>query len=102
MIHSLIRYSISRPSEDWEREVLAFIQAIDREASLRGRLSYRCLKESDGVSFCHIAAAVDDSAVEDLKKKSFFKPYSAKLRAVAGGEPHFTKLQVVGGTELQL
>ena len=40
--------------------------------------------------------------MEDLKKKPFFKPYSAKLRAVAGGEPQFTKLQVVGGTEIQI
>ena len=102
MIYSLIRYTVEAPNEEWEREVLAFIQAIDGEASLRGRLSYRCLKESDGVSFCHIAAAVDDSAVEDLKKKPFFKPYSAKLRAVAWRGPEFTKLEVVGGTEIQL
>ena len=102
MIYSLIRYSIGEPSAEWKSEVLGFIQAIDRDASLRGRVSYRCLKESDGVSFCHIAAAVDESAVEDLKKKPFFKPYSARLRVVAGGEPQFTKLQIVGGTEIQI
>jgi hypothetical protein len=102
MIYSLIRYAIREPSEDWEREVSAFIQAIDRDPSLRGRVSYRCLKESDGVSFCHIAAAVNDSAVEDLKERPFFKPYSAKLRAIATRGPEFTKLQVVGETEIQL
>jgi len=39
MIYSLIRYSVEEPSEEWEREVLVFIQAIDRDASLRGRVS---------------------------------------------------------------
>ena len=66
------------------------------------RVSYRCLKETDGGAFCHLAAAVDDMAVEDLKQKPFFKPYSIRLRAVAKAGPHFTKLQVVGGTEVQL
>jgi hypothetical protein len=54
------------------------------------------------VSYCHVAAAVDDSAVDDLKQKPFFKPYSARLRAVAESGPDFTKLQAVGGTEIQL
>jgi hypothetical protein len=102
MVYSLIRYTIIEPSEEWEREVLAFIRAIDCDTSLRGRVSYRCLKETDGLSFCHVAAAVDDAAVEDLKQKPFFKQYSARLRAVAKAGPHFTKLQVVGGTEVQL
>jgi hypothetical protein len=102
MIYSLIRYSINVPNEDWEHEVLAFVRAIDRDPSLRGRVSYRCLKEGDGVSFCHIAAAVNDAAVDDLKERPFFRPYSAKLRAIAKCEPEFTKMQVVGGTEIQL
>ena len=102
MVHSLIRYTLSEPSDEWECEVLAFIRAIDSDASLRGRVSYRCLKETDGVSFCHLAAAVDDAAVEELKQKPFFKPYSTRLRAVAKAGPHFTKLQVVGATEVQL
>ena len=41
-------------------------------------MSYRCLKHEDGVTYCHLAAAVDDGAVNDLKRKEFFKPYSAK------------------------
>jgi hypothetical protein len=102
VVHSLIRYTLSEPSDEWECEVLAFIRAIDSDASLRGRVSYRCLKETDGVSFCHLAAAVDDAAVEELKQKPFFKPYSTRLRAVAKAGPHFTKLQVVGATEVQL
>jgi hypothetical protein len=102
MIYSLIEYRRKEPSEAWEREVVAFIQAIERDPSLRGRVSYRCLKQQDGVTFCHLAAAVDDSAVDDLKRKPFFKPYSERLRAVAETEPEFTKLQVVGGTEIQL
>jgi hypothetical protein len=102
VVCSLIRYTIGEPSEEWEREVLAFIRAIDCDASLRGRVSYRCLKETDGVSFCHIAVAVDDTAVEELKQKPFFKPYSIRLRAVANAGPHFTNLRIVGGTEVQL
>ena len=102
MVYSLIRYTVKAPTDEWEREVLAFIQAIDREPSLCGRVSYRCFRQADGVSYCHVAAAVDDSAVDDLKQKPFFKPYSARLRAVAESGPDFTKLQAVGGTEIQL
>jgi hypothetical protein len=102
VVYSLIRYTISEPSEEWEREVLAFIHAIDRDTSLRGRVSYRCLKETDAVSYCHVAAAVNDGAVEDLKQRPFFKTYSKRLRTVAKVGPHFTKLQVVGGTDIQL
>ena len=102
MIYSLIEYRIKEPSETWEREVLAFIQAIDGDPSLRGRISYRCLKQQDGVSFCHLAAASDESAVEELKRKPFFKPYSERLRAVAESGPKFTKLAVIGGTAIQL
>ena len=102
MIYSLIEYRLKAPSEAWEREVLAFIHAIDGDSSLRGRVSYRCLKHEDGVTYCHLAAAVDDGAVNDLKRKEFFKPYSDKLRALAHSGPDFTKLQFVGGTEVQL
>jgi hypothetical protein len=106
VIYSLIEYRlkehIKEHSEAWEREILAFIHAIDRDPSLRERVSYRCLKQQDGVTYCHLAAAVDDSAVDDLKRKEFFKPYSERLRTVAQSGPDFTKLQVVGGTEVQL
>ena len=102
MIYSLIEYRLKEPSEAWEGEVLAFIHAIDREPSLRGRVSYRCLRHQDSVTYCHLAAAVDDSAVNDLKRMEFFKPYSERLRAVAQTGPDFTKLQLVGGTEVQL
>ena len=102
MIYSLIQYKLKEPSKAWEREVLAFIQEIDCDPSLRGRVSYRCLKQQDGVSFCHLAAAVDDNAIDDLKRRPFFKPYSERLRAVAANGPEFTKLDVVGGTQVQL
>ena len=102
MLYSFIRYTTQGPSEEWEREVNAFIAAIDGDPSLRGRISYRCFKEKDGVSFYHAAAAVDDAAVADLKEKPFFKPYSTKLRAVAKSGPEFTQMQLVGGTKIQL
>jgi hypothetical protein len=102
VIYSLIEYRIKEPSKTWESEVVPFIEAIDGDPSLRGRISYRCLKQQDGVSFCHFAAASDESAVEELKRKPFFKPYSERLRAVAESGPKFTKVAVIGGTAVQL
>ena len=81
---------------------MAFIEAIDLDPSLRGRISYRSFKGADGVSFYHMTAAEDAGAIAELREKPFFKQYAARMREVAQGGPEFTQMQLIGGTKIQL
>src|ERR1700722_18145990 len=102
MVYSQIRYTLHTPSEEWEREVVAFIDAVECDPSLSGRISYRSYKGPDGVSFCHMSGAADAGALADLMAKPFFKQYAARVKEVSKSGPEVTQLNLVGGTKIQL
>ena len=102
MVYSQIRYTLNTPSELWEQEVMAFIEAVDSDPSLSGRISYRSFKGADGVSFYHMSGAADAGALAELMAKPFFKEYAARVKAVSKIGPEVTQLNLVGGTKIQL
>jgi len=73
-----------------------FIAAIDSDAELRGRISYRCMMNRDDLSYSHLAAA---AAVKALQSQDFFKAYSERTRQVAaGGQVTVTPIELIAGT----
>ena len=86
MKHSMIKYQFANGTpEEWHREIARFIAALDSDPELKGRISYRVMKNRDDGSYFHLAAAADDAAVKTLQSRDFFKHYQAKTRQVAAG-----------------
>lgn len=99
MKYSMIKYQFKNgTAEDWHREVARFISALDGDPDLKGRISYRCMKNRDDSSYFHLAAAADEAAVKALQSRDFFKHYQEKTRQVAGGEVTVTPIEVIGET----
>jgi hypothetical protein len=95
----LIKYRLSQGTADeWHAQVARFISALDADPELRGRISYRVMKERDGPGYFHLATASDDEAIAVLQRKPFFRPYTEETRRVAGGEVEVVPLELVAAT----
>ena len=101
MKHFMIKYSFANgTTEDWHREIARFITALDGDAELKGRISYRCMKNRDDRNYFHLAAAADDAAVKTLQSRDFFKAYTETTRRVAGGEVTVTPIELIATTAI--
>jgi hypothetical protein len=100
MKYSMIKYQFANgTSEDWHREIQRFIAALDTDPELKGRISYRCMKNRDDSSYVHLAAAADDQVVKVLQSRDFFKAYQAKTREVAAsGNVTVTPVELIAET----
>ena len=77
MKHFLIKYRLSNGSQDeWRQDIEQFIAALDADPALKGKISYRAMKNRDGADYYHLATAVDDDAVKALGRSEFFKAYT--------------------------
>ena len=98
----LISYTfrLDRESEAaWQRRVAEFISAIDGDPELRGRIKYRCMKVRDGANYYHLAEAADESAIQALQQREFFKSYTEETRRVAGGEVTVSAIETLAETK---
>jgi hypothetical protein len=100
MKHFMIKYQFQNGTTvDWHREIETFISALDSDGELKGRISYRVMKNRDDAGYFHLAAAADNEAVKTLQSRDFFKHYTEKTRQVAaGGEVTVTPIEVIGET----
>jgi hypothetical protein len=99
MKHFMIRYQFTNGApEEWHREIGRFIAALNEDAELKGRISYRCMKSRDDTSYYHLAAAADEQAVKTLQAREFFKNYTEKTRQVAGGDVVVTPMELIAET----
>ena len=99
MKHFMIKYQFANgTSEQWHQEVSRFIAALDADPELRGKISYRVMKNRDDASYFHLAAAADEAAVKALQSRDFFKHYQEKTRQVAGGEVTVTPIELIAET----
>jgi hypothetical protein len=100
MKHFMIKYQFANgTSEEWHREVARFIAALDCDPELKGKISYRVMKNRDDASYFHLAAAADEAAVKTLQSRDFFKHYTERTRqAASGGEVTVTPIDVIGAT----
>ena len=102
MKHFMIKYQFANGApEEWHREVSRFIAALDGDPDLKGRISYRVMKNRDDADYFHLAAAADEAAVKTLQSRDFFKHYTEKTRQVAaGGNVTVTPIEVIGQTAM--
>ena len=100
MKHFMIKYQFANGTpEEWHREVGRFIAALDTDPELKGKISYRVMKNRDDTSYFHLAAAADEAAVKTLQSRDFFKHYTERTRqAASGGEVTVTPIDVIGAT----
>jgi len=99
MKHFMIRYTrASGTQEEWHRAIAGFIDEIDRNPALKGKILYRCMKTRDGEDYFHLAAAADENAVKALQSQEFFKRYTERTRQVAGGAVTVTPLEIIAET----
>jgi hypothetical protein len=99
MKHFMIKYQFANgTTEAWHQEISRFITAIDNDPELKGRIIYRCMKNRDDSSYCHLASAADDLAVKTLQARDFFKHYTEKTKQVAGGEVTVTPIELIAET----
>jgi hypothetical protein len=85
-------------AEAWHQDIARFIAALDGDAELRGRISYRCMKIGDN-QYYHIATVADDEAPKILQQRDWFKRYNAQTREVGGGEVEVSPIEIVGETQ---
>jgi len=103
MKHFLIRYRFEHGSAaDWHQEIGRFIAALDADAELAGKISYRAMKiRDDDTSYVHLASAVDDAAVKALGERAFFKHYTEETERVSGGSVEVLPLEIIAETAAQ-
>jgi hypothetical protein len=99
MKHFMIKYQFANgTTEEWHGEIARFISALDSDPELRGRITYRCLKNRDDSSYFHLATAAAEAAVKTLQGRDFFKHYTEKTRQVAGGDVVVTPIELIAET----
>src|ERR1700750_1098878 len=100
MKYFLIKYHFQEGSnqEEWHREISRFISELDNDPELKGKITYRCLKGKDS-EYYHFAGAVDEKTVKLMQQRDFFKRYSERMRAVAGGAVDVSHLENIAETQ---
>jgi hypothetical protein len=99
MKHFMIKYQFANgTTEQWHQEIAKFIAAIDSDPELKGKISYRCMKNRDDSGYIHLAAAADEQAIKTLQARDFFKHYTEKTRQVAGGDVVVTPIELIAET----
>jgi quinol monooxygenase YgiN len=82
----------------WHRVVADFIEQLDKDPGLDGRIRYRCLKAKEGESYFHLAEVADDQAFAVLRDRPYFKRYSEETKRVGGGSVDVTPLETIAET----
>jgi len=93
------RFAEGSSEEAWHQEVHRFIAAIEADADLSGKLSYKCFKSLKGPEYYHLATPVDEATTELLGTKEFFKKYTEETERVSGNTVTVTPLELVAGTK---
>jgi hypothetical protein len=85
-------------AESWHKDIATFIAALDGDAELNGRISYRCMKVGDD-QYYHIATVTDDQAPKILGQRDWFKRYTEQTKLVGGGDVEVSPLEIVAETK---
>jgi hypothetical protein len=86
MKHFVITYRLSEGNAaSWHDAIQNFITALDGDAEIAGRISYRCMRIKDGPDYIHLAAAADDEAIKLLQSRDYFQHYTEESKRVSGG-----------------
>ncbi|HVG50212.1 MAG TPA: hypothetical protein VM867_01110 [Xanthobacteraceae bacterium] len=99
MKHFLIRYQRRNATpEVWHKDIAEFVTALDADAELSGKISYRSMKTGDD-QYLHVATVRDDDAQKILQQRDFFKRFAELTRRAGGGEVDVSPIEIVGETK---
>jgi quinol monooxygenase YgiN len=100
MKHFMIKYRFKEGSrEAWHQAIASFIAALEADPTLKGRISYRCMKaRNDSDDYYHLAAAADDDAIKALQANAFFARYTEETRHASGGSVEVLPLEIIAET----
>lgn len=101
MKHVLIKYRFEDGSPaEWHDEVARFVEAIEADPELSGKITYRAMKTPDG-DYYHLATVVDQAAAERLGQRDFFERYTARVDEISKGTLETSPLEIIAQTERQ-
>ncbi|HXP92248.1 MAG TPA: hypothetical protein VN905_02140 [Candidatus Binatia bacterium] len=101
MKHFLIKYRFEHGSrEEWHQEIARFIEALESDPVVGGRITYRAMKAKDP-DYYHLASTADDEATKVLSDRDFFKRYTEITERVSGGTVEVLPLEIVAETKLK-
>jgi len=98
MKHILIRYHFTNGSkEDWHSDIARFIESLESDPELRGKITYRAMKTASD-DYYHLATVTGQETTDLLGRREFFERYTKRLNEIAGGEVEVIPLEIVGET----
>lgn len=98
----LIKYMFKAGTrEQWHQEIERFITALNTDPEIKGRISYRCMKNREGDDYYHLATTMDDSVAKVLQSRDFFPRYQAQTKTVGGGVVEVIPLEVIAETQFR-
>jgi quinol monooxygenase YgiN len=101
MKRSLIAYTYRLDAGSraaWHRQVAEFIEQLDKDPELGGRIRYRCMRARESESYYHLAEVADDQAVATLRERPYFKRYTEETKRVGGDSVDVTPLETIAET----
>ena len=89
MKHFLIKYRFTNGTEEqWHQDIKDFIAALQNDADLKGRISYRCMKVRDDLAYYHLASAIDDQDDGQAGEASRrWLPADSPVQVSSSGQP---------------
>jgi hypothetical protein len=95
----IIKYKFKNGTpEAWHKQIAEFIAALDTDPDLKGKISYKVMKEKQGAGYYHLVTVTDDNLPNVLQTKDFFKPYTEATKHTGGGEVEVQPLETVAET----
>ncbi len=98
----LIRYRLREGAEEsWRQEIARFVEALDSDPDVRGKISYRVIQVQGSSEYYHLVTAADDEAIKMLQSKEFFSHYTSQNKLVAENGTEVVPLEVIDETAFQ-
>ncbi len=90
-----MRYEYSGPEDEWRAVVGAFIETIDADADVAGKLTCQVAVADDGKSRIHLGRWSSQETLRTMQLREYFARFSDGLRRLIGGQPSNTSTEVV-------
>jgi hypothetical protein len=91
----LIEYSYSGDEAAWRRTIETFLGHIRADPILAEGFTYAVYVRPDGAARVHVPVWKDQAVLERLQAASFFKEFSAAVKAFAGDSLKTTKPDLI-------
>ena len=94
-----IQYELKGDEAEWNAAVATFVQAIDADADIAGRFTYRVTKAKEGNKRIHWGQWDVPETVQTLQSRDYFKTFAAKLQELADGTLSPTPVSILHRTK---